>query len=144
MKFSLTTHSIDYESDMNRNVYRRWNIRAQDLAAQFSRVFIDEHFVASHCLSIHQMKPRRRSLSEQLQILNGETRPTMRNPTKGNESNLLNIACRKVNGTNTGAIAVPDLRRLPVDKRDILCQHITVYSHKDLLLRQINIKKFLD
>lgn len=41
--------------------------RVPDLAAQSCRrVFIDEHFVASHCLPIHQMKPRRRSLSEQL------------------------------------------------------------------------------
>lgn len=39
-----------------------------------------------------------------------------RNPTKGNESNLLNIACGKVNDTNTGTIAVPDLRWLPVDE----------------------------
>lgn len=47
-----------------------------------------------------------------------ETRPTTmtttRNLTKGNESNLLNIACGKVNGTNTGAIAMPDLRSLSV------------------------------
>lgn len=45
------------------------------------------------------------------------TRDDERNPTKGNESNLLNIACGKVNDTNTGTIAVPDLRWLPVDER---------------------------
>lgn len=88
--------------------------RAQDLAAQSCRrVFIDEHFVAFHCLSIHQMKPRRRSLTINPRW---ETRPTTRNLTNGNESNLLNIACGKVNGTNIGAIAMPDLRRLSVDE----------------------------
>jgi len=49
-----------------------------------------------------------------------------RNPTKGNESNLLNIACSKVNDTNTGTIAVLDLRWLPVDE----CQ--TVLTYHDL------------
>jgi len=55
-----------------------------------------------------------------------------RNPTKGNESNLLNIACSKVNDTNTGTIAVPDLRWLPVDEcQAVLLRSIHVYHRSD-------------
>lgn len=66
-----------------------------------------------------------------------------RNPTKGNESNLLNIACSKVNDTNTGTIAVPDLRWLPVNERYAMpTYYITVYSLIDLSPEKIIIERF--